>query len=78
MIGGTSASTPSWQGIWARAEGAHDGALGFAGPVIYNTEPAGAFHYITLGANGLYSALPGWDYTSGRRTPDITTFVNDA
>ncbi len=78
VIGGTSASTPSWQGIWARAQGAHSGALGFAGPVIYNTEPAAAFHDITLGSNGLYTALPGWDYTSGRGTPDITTFVNDA
>ncbi len=77
-IGGTSASTPSWQGIWARAQGAHGGTLGFAGPVIYNTEPAGAFHDITLGANGLYTALPGWDYTTGRGTPDIAAFVNGA
>ncbi len=78
VIGGTSASTPSWQGIWARAQGAHGGSLGFAGPVIYNTEPATAFHDITLGSNGVYSALPGWDYVSGRGTPDITAFVNGA
>jgi pseudomonalisin len=78
VIGGTSASTPSWQGIWARAQGAHGGSLGFAGPVIYNTEPASAFHDITLGGNGLYTALPGWDYTTGRGTPDIAAFVNDA
>ena len=32
VIGGTSASAPSWQGIWARAQGAHGGSLGFAGP----------------------------------------------
>ena len=74
-IGGTSASAPSWQGIWARAQGAHSGALGFAGPVIYTTEPASAFHDITLGANG-FPALPGWDYATGRGTPDITQFVN--
>ncbi|HEY2201879.1 MAG TPA: hypothetical protein VGH56_08320, partial [Solirubrobacteraceae bacterium] len=78
VIGGTSASTPSWQGIWARAQGAHGGMLGFAGPVIYNTEPPAAFHDTTLGANGLYSALPGWDYASGRGTPNIAAFVNDA
>ena len=76
-IGGTSASAPSWQGIWARAEGAHSGGLGFAGPVIYATEPASAFHDITLGANPL-PAAPGWDYTTGRGTPDITAFVNGA
>ncbi len=77
-IGGTSASTPSWQGIWARAQGAHGGSLGFAGPVIYATEPAAAFHDITPGTNGLFTALPSWDYTTGRGTPEITKFVNGA
>lgn len=77
VIGGTSASAPSWQGIWARAEGAHSGGLGFAGPIIYGTEPASAFHDITLGANG-FPALPGWDYTTGRGTPDISAFVSGA
>lgn len=76
-VGGTSASAPSWQGIWARAEGAHNGALGFAGPVIYSTEPVAAYHDITLGSNG-FPAAPGWDYTTGRGTPDSTAFVNGA
>jgi pseudomonalisin/xanthomonalisin len=78
VIGGTSASAPSWQGIWARAQGAHGGALGFGGPVIYGTEPASAFHDIVLGSNGLYPATPGWDYDTGRGTPDITGFVTGA
>jgi subtilase family serine protease len=76
IIGGTSASAPAWQGIWARSQGAKGGALGFAGPVIYATEPASAFHDITVGAIGTYAATPGWDYTTGRGTPDITAFVN--
>jgi subtilase family serine protease len=76
-IGGTSAGAPSWQGIWARAQSAHGGALGFAGPVIYGTEPAGAFHDIVLGGNPV-PATPGWDYVTGRGTPDITAFVNGA
>jgi subtilase family serine protease len=76
-IGGTSASTPAWQGIWARAQGAHGGALGFAGPVLYG-EPASAYHDITIGSNGLFTALPGWDYTTGLGTPDMTAFVNGA
>src|SRR5690348_4062262 len=50
VIGGTSASAPSWQGIWARAQCAHGGALGFAGSPIY-TAPAADFHDITLGGN---------------------------
>jgi pseudomonalisin len=78
VIGGTSASAPSWQGIWARAQGAHSGSLGFAGPVIYNTVPASAFHDITFGANGLFPALPGWDDTTGRGTADIAKFVSGA
>jgi pseudomonalisin len=77
VIGGTSASTPSWQGIWARAQAAHGGSLGFAGPVIYGKEPAAAFHDITLGANG-FLALPGWDYATGRGTPDIAQFIAGA
>jgi subtilase family serine protease len=78
IVGGTSASAPSWQGIWARAQGAHGGSLGFAGPVIYQTEPASAFHDITLGVNVPYIASPGWDYVTGRGTPDIAAFVAGA
>lgn len=77
-IGGTSASAPAWQGIWARAQGAHAGALGFAGPVIYKTEPASAYHDILLGSNGLYPCTPGWDYVTGRGTADIAAFVAGA
>jgi pseudomonalisin len=77
VIGGTSASAPAWQGIWARTQGARGGALGFAGPVIYGTEPASAFHDIVVGANGA-PATPGWDYTTGRGTPDIGAFIGGA
>jgi pseudomonalisin len=76
-IGGTSASAPAWQGISARTQGADGGALGFAGPVIYGKVPASAFNDITLGVNGA-PATPGWDYTTGRGTPDITAFVAGA
>jgi pseudomonalisin len=78
VVGGTSACAPSWQGIWARAQGAHSGSLGFAGPVMYETEPASAYHDITLGTNGLWLALPGWDYDTGLGTPDIANFVAGA
>ena len=78
VIGGTSASAPSWQGIWARAQGAHGGALGFAGPVIYGAEPETAFNDITLGDNGLFPDTPGWDYVTGRGTPKIEAFVAGA
>jgi subtilase family serine protease len=73
VIGGTSASAPSWQGIWARAQSAHGGTLGFAGGPIYGA-PASVFHDITLGGNPA-PATPGWDYVTGRGTPDISAFV---
>jgi pseudomonalisin len=78
VIGGTSAGAPSWQGIWARAQGAHGGSLGFAGPVIYGAEPESAFNDITIGANGLFADTPGWDYVTGRGTPKIEAFVAGA
>jgi pseudomonalisin len=78
VIGGTSAGAPSWQGIWARAQGAHGGTLGFAGPVIYGAEPEAAFNDITLGSNGLFADTPGWDYVTGRGTPKIEAFVDGA
>jgi pseudomonalisin len=77
-IGGTSASAPSWQGIWARAQAAHGGGLGFAGPVLYDTVPRNAFHDIVAGANGFYPTTPGWDYNTGLGSPDITAVVNGA
>ena len=72
-IGGTSASAPAWQGIWARAQGAHGGASASPAPRLY-AAPAAAFHDIILGANPA-PATPGWDYTTGRGTPDITALI---
>ncbi|HZD66485.1 MAG TPA: S53 family peptidase [Acidimicrobiales bacterium] len=77
VVGGTSASSPSWLGIWARAQGAHHGCLGFADPTIY-AEPASSFRDITVGGNGLYPATPGYDYVTGRGSPDIAAFVAQA
>jgi len=72
-VGGTSLSSPLALGVWARLISAN-AKLGFA-PVRYyglydgattpGTYPEGGFHDITVGANGFYTALPGWDYTTG-------------
>ena len=76
-VGGTSGSSPSWMGIWARAQAAHGGDLGFANDTIY-AEPASSFNDITVGTNGLYPCTPGYDYVTGRGSPNITAFVNAA
>jgi subtilase family serine protease len=36
------------------------------------TQTLGGFHDIITGGNGLYTALPGYDYTTGLGTLDIT------
>ncbi|HEY2702087.1 MAG TPA: S53 family peptidase [Candidatus Dormibacteraeota bacterium] len=74
IYGGTSASAPAWLGVWARAQQAHGGGLGFADQVIYRV-PAAAFNDIVAGSQVLHAATPGWDYCTGRGTPDIAAFV---
>lgn len=79
--GGTSLSSPMALGIFARLQSAHSNKLGHAGPVFYKgatplpspASPAG-FHDIILGTNGLFLALPGYDYTTGLGSFDIAAY----
>ena len=83
QIGGTSLASPLWLGAWARLQASHGNALGFAAPKLYAlydaaqtsggvpVGPAG-FHDVVLGTNGAYTALPGYDFTTGLGTPDLT------
>jgi pseudomonalisin len=74
IVGGTSASSPAWLGIWARAQQLHGGRLGFADAALYRA-PASAFHDVVAGSQVLHTATPGWDYCTGRGTPDIAALV---
>ncbi len=77
QIGGTSLSSPLALGLWTRLQASHGNALGFAAPKLYAlyTKAQGSsplppastpgFHDIVLGTNGAYTALPGYDYTTG-------------
>jgi subtilase family serine protease len=76
---GTSLSSPLSMGVWARMQSARCNGLGFAAPLIYALDTAGGpgstatgFTDITVGTNGEYVATPGWDYTTGFGTWDIT------
>lgn len=82
LIGGTSLSSPLAVGSWARLESAHGNKLGFAAPRLYGVYQAvnpsltdvaavSGFHDVVAGANGLYTAKPGWDYTTGLGTLDL-------
>jgi subtilase family serine protease len=85
VIGGTSLSSPLAAGVWARMLQTHT-SLGFAAPKLYAmyssapgtqtsmvppTRPYGGFHDILVGANGAYSALPGFDYVTGLGSLDV-------
>ena len=84
-VGGTSLSSPLAMGVWARMISANP-RLGFA-PITYyslydgtgvlGSYPEGGFHDILVGANGLYTALPGWDYTTGLGTLWVDQLYND-
>jgi len=63
VVGVTIAVTPRYAGLFA----AFGSKLGFVSPVLW--ENPKAFHDITIGENGLYSAAPGPDACSGLGSP---------
>jgi pseudomonalisin len=87
VIGGTSLASPLAAGVWARMLESHH-ALGYAPPQLYDDftshaagsavtgppawRPDGGFHDILAGGNGLYTALPGYDYTTGLGSFDVS------
>ena len=81
-IGGTSAAAPLWAGFMAlvnqQAASLGKPSAGFINPAIYaigkgtNYTPyASAFHDITTGSNGLFSAVAGYDLCTGWGTPTV-------
>jgi kumamolisin len=72
-LGGTSAAAPMWAGFAAlydqKASTKGKPKLGYANPALYSvggsSSYASAFHDITGGSNGDYSAGAGYDRTTG-------------
>ena len=77
LLAGTSLSSPLAMGSWARIQTAHKNRLGFAGPLLYQLANGGPtpsspiFNDVVLGGNGLFTALPGYDYVTGLGSWDI-------
>ncbi len=70
VIGGTSAVAPLWSALIALINQKRGSPLGFLQPAIYGLPPAAdAFHDITSGSNGAFSAGPGWDPATGLGSP---------
>ena len=71
VIGGTSAVAPLWSGLIALLNEKLGKPLGLLQPTLYGLpQSAGAFHDITSGSNGAFSAGPGWDAASGLGSSD--------
>jgi kumamolisin len=70
VIGGTSAVAPLWSGLIALLNEKLGRPLGFLQPTLYGLPgTAGAFHDITSGSNGAFSAGSGWDAATGLGSP---------
>jgi pseudomonalisin len=80
-IGGTSLASPLAMGAWARiyctVAASEKVKLGFAGPLIYQlangapTLTSPYFNDVIVGSNGLFTALPGYDYVTGLGSFDV-------
>jgi pseudomonalisin len=87
ITGGTSLASPLAAGTYTRVQNLHVQELGFAAPLFYGifasstpqeisggppaTELIGPFHDVLQGTNGLYTALPKYDYTTGLGSLDV-------
>lgn len=70
-IGGTSAAAPMWASLVARLNQGLKANCGFLNALIYQSRfSKGAFHDITSGNNGAYSAGAGWDACTGFGSPN--------
>ena len=90
LAGGTSASAPLWAGLIAIANQMAGHPLGFINPGLYKLSQSSNytqdFHDITNGNNSVnykgvsvpgYSAVPGWDPTTGLGTPNAEKLLPD-
>ena len=76
-IGGTSVGAPAWQGVWARVEGGErrGDPLRRPGHLRRARRRLQRHH---LGDNTIYPCTPGWDYVTGRGTPQIEALIAGA
>jgi kumamolisin len=71
VFGGTSAVAPLWAGLIARINQSQGKPVGYLNPTLYRLgAQSPAFHNITDGNNGAYSAGVGWNACTGFGSPD--------
>jgi kumamolisin len=74
VYGGTSAVAPLYAGLVALINQSLKTPVGFVNPQLYANPKA--FHDITSGNNGAYSAGPGWDACTGLGSPNGTLLLS--
>ena len=83
--GGTSAAAPNWAAFTAiyddEAAALGKSALGYANSAIYtlaeSSDYSSAFHDVTSGSNGAYSAATGYDKVTGWGSYNGANFIAD-
>jgi subtilase family serine protease len=83
-FGGTSFAAPMWAGYMAlvnqQAIANGNSPLGFINPAVYNigigSGYGAAFHDITVGGNGGFSAVTGYDLVTGWGSPNGAGLIN--
>jgi len=84
-VGGTSAAAPLWAGFIAlanqQASSSGKAVVGFLNPLLYTIGNGSNytvdFHDITEGSNGGFSAVTGYDLTTGWGSPAGQGLIND-
>lgn len=76
-VGGTSDASPQWAGAFASVN-AHKGGsgMGLPGTRLYQLCGTSAFHDVTSGSNGGFSAVAGYDKVTGLGSFEMTNLVN--
>jgi kumamolisin len=78
IVGGTSAAAPQWAGFFAELNQRYNSSgLGLPGGRIYALCGTSAYHDITSGNNGAYSAGTGYDQTTGVGTINAKEFLTN-
>jgi kumamolisin len=79
IVGGTSDGAPQWAGFVAQLNQKRGGGgLGNPGTLLYGLCGTGAYHDITTGSNGDYSARTGYDLVTGLGTIEARNFFAGA
>jgi subtilase family serine protease len=79
-IGGTSWASPVFTAVQTETDQVHNSREGYVNPLIYSVYTKhgyGAFHDITSGSNGAYSAHSGYDDVTGIGSLKAFTFAGD-